>query len=80
MKLTDDQINDVLWKAKVPEPPEGWKDYDMQVAQAVMAAVSVTVMELAARVCEEQAKRFSDDRGGYVARECAAAIRARGQQ
>lgn len=45
-------------------------------ANARMAAASVTVMELAARVCEEQAKRFTDDRGSYVARECAAAIRA----
>jgi hypothetical protein len=45
-------------------------------ANARVAAASVTVMELAARVCEEQAKRFTDDRGSYVARECAAAIRA----
>jgi hypothetical protein len=39
-------------------------------------ALTAAVAHHAARICEEQASRFEDDRGRYVANECANAIRA----
>jgi hypothetical protein len=63
-ELSDDEIDMILDAAKVPEPPEGWNDYDVKVVRAVLAHVNDQMQSFAraavlaerercARVCEE---------------------------
>jgi hypothetical protein len=74
-ELSDDEIDMILDAAKVPEPPEGWNDYDVQVVRAVLAHVNEQMQDYAraaviqerercARVCEEYAatkRRHSEE-------------------
>ena len=43
-------------------------------------AAAAAERETCAKVCDYQITRWTDDRARYAAGECAAAIRARGQQ
>lgn len=40
LDLSDEQIDMILDAAKLPEPPEGYEDYDVKVARAILAHLS----------------------------------------
>jgi hypothetical protein len=37
LDLSDEQLDMIFDAAKLPEPPEGWADYDIKVARALLA-------------------------------------------
>lgn len=71
---------DVIRLAQQADPEWLLPDPDMcpdevDALERFAALVRAQVIEEAARLAEEQAKRWMDDRAKYVANECAAAIR-----
>jgi hypothetical protein len=75
--MTDEQINEILAAAKVPEPPPGWENYDIQVGRAIEQAATLAERERCAKLCEHVAIMNARSRPGMPAgaRECADAIR-----